>query len=268
MLFNAKNGTLPLGDASMDYIRFGTGKRDLILLPGLGDGLKTVKGTALPMAAMYRLFATDFTVWCFSRKEPPEPGCTTRDMARDLKQAIDLLGIDRADLLGASMGGMIAQHFAAEYPETVNHLVLAVTCPCPNPLLEESIGEWVSHAQAGDHTALMESNVRRIYSDGYYRKNKWLIPLMGRLTKPRSYNRFLTQAHACLTHNALDRLSAIQAPTLVIGGEQDRALGAEPSRRIAAVIPGAVLKMYPNWGHGVYEESPDFNRTVFDFLLS
>lgn len=268
MLFNAKNGTLPLGAASMDYIRFGTGKRNLILLPGLGDGLRTVKGTALPMAVMYRLFASDFTVWCFSRKEPLEPGCSTRDMARDLKQAMDLLGIERADLFGVSMGGMISQHFAADYPDALNKLVLAVTCPCSNPLLEESIGAWISHARSGDHTAFMDSNVRRIYSDGYYRKNKWLIPIMGRLTKPKSCDRFLIQAHACLTHDALDRLAAIQAPTLVIGGEQDNVLGGEPSLVIATTIPGAVLKMYPQWGHGVYEEAPDFNGTVLNFLLS
>lgn len=268
MLFNAKNGTLPLRDAPMDYIRFGTGKRHLILLPGLGDGLRTVKGTALPMAAMYRLFAKDFTVWCFSRKEPLEPDCSTRDMARDLKEAMDLLGIERTDLFGVSMGGMIAQHFAADYPDALNKLVLAVTCPCSNPLLEGSVGEWVSHARSGDHTAFMDSNVRRIYSEGYYRKNKWLIPLMGRLTKPKSCDRFLTQAHACLTHDALERLAAIQSPTLVIGAEQDNVLGGEPSRVIAAAVPGAVLKMYPNWGHGVYEEAPDFNRTVLNFLLS
>lgn len=268
MLFNAKNGTLPLEDASMDYIRFGTGKRNLILLPGLGDGLRTVKGTALPMSAMYRLFAKDFTVWCFSRKEPLALGCSTRDMARDLKQAMDLLGIERADLFGVSMGGMIAQHFAADYPDVLNKLVLAVTCPCANPLLEKSVGEWISHAKSGDHTAFMDSNVRRIYSGGYYRKNKWLIPIMGRFTKPKSYDRFLLQADACLTHDALDRLPVIQSPSLVIGGQQDHALGGEPSRVIAAAIPGAVLKMYPDWGHGVYEEVPDFNRTVLNFLLS
>ena len=268
MVFNAKNGSLSMDGATMDYIRFGTGPRMLIILPGLGDGLRTVKGTALPMAAMYRLFAKDFTVWCFSRKEPLEPDCTTRDMARDLKQAMDLLGIQKADLFGVSMGGMIAQHFAADHPDTVNKLILAVTCPCPNPLLEESLRAWISHARTSDHTALMDSNLRRIYSDGYYRKNRWLIPLMGKLTKSKTYDRFLLQANACLTHNALDRLCQIQSPTLVIGGEQDHVLGPEPSRQIAAAIPGAVLKMYPRWGHGVYEEAPDFNRTVFDFLLS
>ena len=268
MLFSACNGTVSMESAAMDYIRFGTGSRTLILLPGLGDGLRTVRGTALPMALMYRLFAQDFTLWCFSRKHPLPEGCTTRDMARDLKEAMDRLGIEKADLCGVSMGGMIAQHFAADFPDRVNRLVLAVTCPRPNPILEESIEEWVSLARQGDAAGFMESNVRRMYSDAYYRKNKWLTPIVGALTKPKSYDRFFIQARACLTHDAFGRLGQISAPTLVIGGEQDKALGVQASCDLAEAIPNARLKIYPQWGHGVYEEAPDFNQTVLQFLLS
>lgn len=265
-MLHAGNGTLLLDGASMDYIRFGTGKRILVMLPGLGDGLRSMKGTALPMAAMYHVFAKDFTVYAFSRKNDLPEDYTTRDMARDLKAAMDLLGIARADIFGVSMGGMIAQHFAADYPEAINRLILAVTCHEPNPILRESIDEWSSLARAGDHAALMESNLRRIYSEGYYRKNRWMIPLVGLLTRPKSYDRFLALARACLTHDAAARLPLIRAETLVIGGEQDHTLGAEPSRQIAAAIPGAKLKMYRQWGHGLYEEAPDFNRTLLDFL--
>ena len=268
MLLHAKNGTLSISGSAMDYIRFGTGHRTLLILPGLGDGLRTVKGTALPMAAMYRLFAKDFTVYAFSQKAGLPQGYTTRDMARDVRTAMDVLGIEKADLFGVSMGGMIAQHFAADYPDRVHKLILAVTCPRPNPVLTESVTEWLALADAGDHAALMDSNLRRIYSADYYRKNKWLIPLIGRLTKPKSYDRFRIQTNACLTHDAFHRLPAIQAQTLVIGGEKDLALGAEASRELAARIPGACLKLYPRWGHGVYEEAPDFNRTVLNFLLS
>lgn len=92
------------------------------------------------------------------------------------------------------------------------------------------------------------------------------MPALGLLTKPKSYDRFLIQARACLSHDARDRLREIKAPTLVIGGEQDLALGPEASRELAAAIPGAALKMYPQWGHSLYEEAPDFNETVLEFL--
>ncbi len=266
MLYQAKNGTLNIGNTTMDYIRFGSGKRTLIMLPGLGDGLRSMKGTALPMAVMYRMFAKDFTVYAFSRRNVLPEGFTTRDMARDQAEAMAQLGIEKADIFGVSMGGMIAQWLAIDFPERVDKLILTVTSARPNPILRESIGEWVSCAKRGDHVAFMDSNVRRIYSDAYYCKNKWMVPLMGKLTKPESYDRFFVQAEACLTHDAFDRLDQIHAPTLVIGGEQDKALGGEPSREIAGGIPGAKLRMYGQWGHGLYEEARDFNQVVLDFL--
>ena len=266
MLYHAKNGTLTIGDTRMDYIRFGTGQRNLVILPGLGDGLRSVKGTALPMAYMYRLFAKDFTVYAFSRKNELPQDYTTRDMAQDQRLAMEQLGIRKADIFGVSMGGMIAQHLAIDYPEKVGKLVLAVTSARTNPILEESVAEWIALAERGDATGFMDSNLRRIYSEKYYRQNRWMAPVVGWLTKPKSYDRFYVMANACLTHDACENLGRIQAPTLVIGGEKDLALGGEASKEIAAAIPGAVLRMYEQWGHGVYEEEKTFNQTVLDFL--
>ena len=266
MLFHAKNGTLSLEKGTMDYIRFGTGGRVLIMLPGLGDSLRSVKGAAVPMAIMYREFARKFTVYSFSRIDPMPTGYTIRDMANDLAQAMTALGIRRADVFGVSMGGMIAQWLAIDHPERVDRLILAVTCPEPNPILLESLAEWVALAKAGDHGAFLKSNMRRIYSEGYCRKNLWMVPILGLLTKPKSYERFFIQAQACREHDALARLPGIRARTLVIGGEQDKALGGSASKTIAAAIPGAELKMYQQWGHGLYEEAKDFNGVLLEFL--
>ena len=266
MIYNAKNGILKLDGTTMEYIRFGSGKRILVMLPGLGDGLRSMKGTALPMAMMYRLFAKAFTVYVFGRKTLIPQGYTTRDMAEDVVKAMEQLAIPCADILGVSMGGMIAQYLAVDYPERVGKLILTVTSARPNPILIESIEAWTACAKADDHTALMDSNLRRIYSEDYYRKNRWMVPILGKLTKPKSYDRFLRQADACLTHDAYEKLPEIKAETLVIGGEKDRALGGKPSEEIAARIPDARLYMYAQWGHGLYEEAKDFNQRVYDFL--
>ena len=266
MLYNAKFGVLNLNGGAMEYIRFGTGRRILVMLPGLGDSLRSMKGTAVPMAILYRMFAREFTVYAFSRKADLPEGYTTRDMARDQAQAMEMLGISRADIFGVSMGGMIAQYFAVDYPEKVNKLILTVTSPRPNPILEASVGEWMDCARRGDHAAFMESNLRRIYSEAYCRKNGWMVPLLGKLTKPKSYDRFFVQANACLEHDAYDLLHLIQSPAFIIGGGQDKALGGEASREIAERITGAKLLIYPQWGHGLYEEAKDFNKTVLDFL--
>ena len=266
MLYNAKNGTLNIGNTTMDYIRFGSGQRTLVMLPGLGDGLRSMKGMALPMAFMYREFCKDFTVYAFSRRNELPEGYTTRDMAKDQAEAMAQLGIEKADIFGVSMGGMIAQHLAIDYPEKVNKLILTVTSARPNPILTESIDEWVALAKRGDHAGFMDSNLQRSYSDGYYRRNKWLAPIVGKLTKPKTYDRFFVQANACLTHDAYESLHKIKAPTLVVGGEQDKALGGDPAKEIAARIPGAQLRMYEQWGHGLYEEAKDFNQVIVEFL--
>ena len=74
-------------------------------------------------------------------------------------------------------------------------------------------------------------------------------------------------ANACLTHDAYEDLHRITAPTLVVGGQQDKALGGEASQEIAGKIPGAELKMYEQWGHGLYEEAKDFNQLILDYLI-
>lgn len=267
-MLHAKNGVLDMSGTQMEYIQFGTGSRVLILLPGLGDGLRTMKGTALPMALLYRDFAKEYTVYGFSRLNRLPRNYTTQDMARDQMQAMDLLGIEKADILGVSMGGMIAQYLAADYPEKVDRLILAVTAARPNPRIQASIGEWMEQAQAGDHAALMDSNLRLIYSEGYYRKNKAMIPMIAAMTKPKSYERFLVQAQACLTHDCYGKLGTITAPTLVLGGEQDAVLGPEPSQEIAGLIPNAKLKLYEAWGHGVYDEEKSFFPYILDYLTN
>jgi len=268
MFFGAKSGSLELSGGKMEYIRFGRGAQVLIMLPGLGESLQSINGTAIPMAILYREFAREFTVYAFGRKFPLLDGCTTRDMARDQAEAMERLGIEKAHILGVSMGGMIAQWLAIDHPERVDRLVLAVTSAEPNPILTESIEEWVYLAKAGDAAEFMRSNLRRMYSEAYCRKNLWLAPIVGRLTKPKSYERFFIQSKACLTHNAADNLCRIGAKTLVLGGEQDKALGGEASRHIAAKILGAELKLYPQWGHALYEEEKTFNRTVLEFFRS
>ena len=266
MLWNVKNFTVSLGDSEMPCAAFGRGSRTLVLLPGLGDGLKTVRGMALPLAWMYRRFARDFRVLVLSRKTPLAENSTTADMAEDVACALEQLGVSRAAVVGVSMGGMIAQHLAIGYPELVEQLVLVATCPCPNPILEEAVEGWMDMARRGDHRALMVDNGRRIYSDGYLKKYGWMFPVAALFSKPRSYRQFLIMAQACRTHDARAGLVSIQAPTLVVGGERDKTLGSDPSRALAACIPDAQLKMYPQYGHGCYEEAPEFQQTLLEFL--
>ena len=123
----------------MFYAAFGRGCRKLIVLPGLSDGLATVKGKAWILSSPYKRFFRDYTVYMFSRKNQMPEGYSIRDMARDQVEAMKSLGIEKACIMGVSQGGMIAQYMAIDYPETVERLILAVTAPNANAVVDNAV---------------------------------------------------------------------------------------------------------------------------------
>lgn len=266
MFYNAKNGRLLIGETDMDYISFGKGSKDLVMIPGLGDGLTTVKGTAVPFAILYQVFAKRYKIHVFSRKNVLEEGYTTKDMAGDQMQAMQMLGIEKADIVGISQGGMIAQHLALDYPEMVDKLILAVTSSRLNSTLDAVVSHWIDLAKQEDYKALMKDTAEKMYIKYDGGKSGWLLPIMEKIGAPDSYERFIIMAKACLSHNAYDELHKIKALTLVIGAEKDMVLEGQSSKDIAEQIPDCYLTMYEEYGHGVYEEARDFNQLVLDFL--
>lgn len=266
MLLNALNGSIALNNAQMDYIRFGYGDKTLIMLPGLSDGLRTVKGMAIPFAVSYRAFAKRFQVYVFSRINQLKPGYSTKDMADDVKMAMDALGIASAGVLGVSQGGMIAQYLALDYPFAVEKLALAVTSSRPNPILREALEAWIGMARRGDYRSLIVDTAQRSYSDAYLCARRPLLALVGRSGGPKDYSRFIIEAESCLNHNAYSRLGEIRCPTLVLGGGDDRIVGAVASREIAGRIEGSCLHMYDGLGHAAYEEAKDFNGRLMRFF--
>ena len=187
-------------------------------------------------------------------------------MAGEVAATLRELGVNRADVIGVSMGGMVAQWLAADYPDLVEKLVLCVTVPACNSLIAENVARWLDMADAGNHQALMIDTAERMYTGSNLKKMRLAYPLLGLVGKPKTYDRFRVQANACLTHDASEALHAIQCPTLVIGGEDDATVGLEGSQALAAAIPGAELKTFPGFGHGLYEEVPGFCELVASWL--
>ncbi len=264
-MLKAKNGRLGLSAGEMDYIRFGSGKRVLLMLPGVGDGLTTVKGLAVPFALMYRALAKDFTVYVFSRRVHLPQHMTTRDMAEDVNEAMEKLGLAGAAVVGVSQGGMIAQWLALDHPDKAAKLVLTVTLSRSNDTVREAVALWSDMARRGDYKGIMLDTAERSYTPRRIRRARLTYALMGNLGKPKSFERFLIQAESCLTHDAYDELGRIACPTLVIGGTEDKIVTGAASEEIAAKIPGSELYMYDGLSHGLYEEAPDFLKRVEDF---
>ncbi|MBR5364634.1 MAG: alpha/beta fold hydrolase [Clostridia bacterium] len=266
MLWNAKNGRVPLGDTEMEYVSFGRGARHLIVLPGLSDGLATVGGKALLLAPPFRRFFDRYTVWMFSRKNRMPAGTAIRDMAEDQARAMESLGIGEAAVLGVSEGGMIAQMLAVMHPERVSALILAVTAPYANEMSRGCVNRWIGLAREGRHRELMIDTAERSYSPAYLKKYRKLYPLLGHVGRPASYDRFLVNAEAILSFDAREEIGRIACPALILDGEEDQIVGAEASRELHAGIPGSKMHLYPGLGHAAYEEAKDFYDRICDFL--
>ena len=267
-LMNAKNLTVPVQGREMDCASFGSGPRSMVIIPGLSDGLMTVKGRAWLLAGPYRRFWEDFTVYVCSRSNDLPEGFSIRDMASELAEAMGVLGMERACILGVSQGGMIAQYLAAEHPALVERLALAVTGPWANEVVQSFVRHVRDLAEKGDHRQLMIDSAEQSYSEKRLKKLRLSYPVLGKVGKPESYRRYLINCEAILRFDARDLAAEIACPTLILGGEEDRVVGPEGSRELHAHIPGSELYLYPGLGHGAFEEAPDFNERIYRFFTA
>ena len=252
----------------MDYVTFGTGNQPLVIIPGLGDGLQTVKGMAMPFSITYRILADRYKIYVFSRINELRQGYTTRDMAADVAEAMEVLTITSAYVMGISQGGMIAQWLAADFPERVQKLILAVTTAKPSQLARERIEHWQKLSQSGNFKHLMLDIAQHSYTQKSYQKWRLLYNVMGIFGRIKDKQRIDIQSVSCLKHDSLDFLEKINCPTLIIGAEKDDVLGVDGSFGLHHHIRGSQLIILSGCGHALYEQNKDFQKRVLVFLES
>lgn len=267
-MYSAKNATLSINGKTVDYVTFGTGNQPLVIIPGLGDGLQTVKGMAMPFSITYRILADRYKIYVFSRINELRQGYTTRDMAADVAEAMEVLTITSAYVMGISQGGMIAQWLAADFPERVQKLILAVTTAKPSQLARERIEHWQKLSQSGNFKHLMLDIAQHSYTQKSYQKWRLLYNVMGIFGRIKDKQRIDIQSVSCLKHDSLDFLEKINCPTLIIGAEKDDVLGVDDSLGLHQHIKDTQLTILPECGHALYEQNKDFQKRVLVFLES
>ena len=265
---STKGKTLYFNNKSMDYVTFGKGKKPLVIIPGLGDGVQTVKGKAQLFSLSYRLLAKHYKIYVFSRINELRQGYTTRDMAADVAEAMETLNLDVAYVMGISQGGMIAQWLAVDFPERVQRLILAVTTGKPSQLARERIENWQKLSQSGNFKHLMLDIAQHSYTQKSYQKWRLLYNVMGIFGRIKDKQRIDIQSVSCLKHDSLDFLEKINCPTLIIGAEKDDVLGVDDSLELHQHIKDNQLTILPECGHALYEQNKDFQKRVLVFLES
>ena len=194
-------------------------------------------------------------------------------MAEDVRCLLDAAGCRQVDLVGISMGGVIALQTAVDYPDRIRKLVLVNTFA----RLKAAGGEpAAAREMALLHLALHPAQYCGAAGTGALRRKKIISTPEQEALRQELYNQVILSDPACLPlHHAgpgifdlRHRLGEIHLPTLVISGEQDGTVPLANQVRLAEGIPGARHVIIPEAGHAVTVDHPqEFNQILFSFLL-
>lgn len=267
----AQSGTVQANGQELYYELHGEGP-PLVLVMGIGYD------SSLWTLAQVPVLSTQFQVILVDNRDAGRSSKARQsykiaDMADDLAGLLDALGIQRSHLLGLSMGGMIALEFALRHGDRLDRLVLAGTGAAPARSAADPIQIW-SWVKANDATGEVFGGQQfvSLFSTAFLRNHEAVrdtADLLASNPYPMSPEAYGRQANAYRQFDALDRLAAITAPTLVVVGEQDLLTPPWIAREVAEAIPGARFEVIRGDGssHVVPIECPDeFNRLVLDFL--
>lgn len=264
---------------AIEYDTFGASDRpSILLIMGLGAQL-----TLWPVEFCEALVARGFHVIRFDNRDvglsskfehagipdmaammmavmtgkKPEATYSLADMAADATGLLDALGVDHAHIVGASMGGMIAQVVAATYPERVLSLT-SIMSTTGNPAIPQAqpaaMAVLTNRPTTTDTDSLVAFtvNAARVIGSPAYPANEERLVTRVRADLARSYSPtgYMRQMAAIMASgDRRAQLSAITAPTLVIHGDSDPLVSVEGGRDTAANINGAELKIIPGMGH-------------------
>lgn len=238
----------------------------LLLVMGLGRGVDGWRLQTPVFAEHYRVIVFDNRG--SGRTSSPDTYYTMEMMAGDAVALLDVLGIEKAHVLGKSMGGYIAQEIAIGHPGRVQSLILAATSAGPYVLQHGLLKAWVSRVLPGlSKQEFFSLLLPFMFNDITFEDDVMVRLALGAIAGRNQTPAMKRQLQACAAHCARGRLEQVSAPTLVLAGKQDTFLPIRLTLELARCIPGAKLTMVDGGGHGLNEDIPDaFNNAVLDFL--
>ncbi len=253
----------------------------VILVHGYGG---SKKGWFIQIPALLK----EFKVIAFDNRgsgksDHPDYPYTMEMYSDDINGLMDFLKIEKAHVMGVSLGGMIVQNFILKYPERVNKLVLMNTFPgFPNTqglelyraskvqyyedLKKNPLKTFLNSARGGysrEFRKMMEVDPKRKFY------GLWSLEdlINNDLADPMTPQDINNAAAAIAKHNVTDRLHEIRSKTLVLCGEKDRLASVSINKLIHEKIPNSVFKIIMGAGHGSnLEKAPEVNKIILDFL--
>jgi pimeloyl-ACP methyl ester carboxylesterase len=257
-----------LGDRRLYYEEHGSGQ-PVLLLNGLGAdhfawGLQTEY-----LKDFFRVVVFDNPG--VGQTVGPKGPYTTALFADVAAFLLERLEIDRAHVVGASMGALIAQQFAVRRPDLVRSLVLHCPWWRPDPHTQALIRSWQTIARSAGMLELSRQIWLWVFTPSFYEGRPEVFAELERQLAEnphaQSVEAFCDQAEACVTHQPLEQLTGVEAPTLIAVGDSDILTPPAHAREIHRRIPRSLLHIWPHMGHAPFWEIPEeFNKLNHDFL--
>lgn len=252
------------------YQAFGRNDGDvLLLLQGLGADSRGWVLQRMALGRRYRCLAVD------NRGVGGSAGAARPfslvEMAEDAVAVLDAEGVDRAHVMGASMGGVLAQFVGVSHPERVRSLVLACTACRHHAWRRELFTEWAEAVEADGMSGLASDALRWLIGPRLQRRFGVWLNLMARIVLQGSPENFVAQVHAILDASDEVRveLAGVRAPTLVITGSQDLLTPLGDAEELHELISTSRLVELRGAAHALMVEAPNaFNRAVLEFLTT
>ena len=248
------------------------GAYPVLLIIGWGGNLKLWKYQIDDLSKKFNVVSFDNRGT--GKSEGSDQEYSMKDLACDAIVLLDELGIEETHVIGESMGGMIAQELALNYPSRVNKLVLSCTFPKPGENEIKGIKLLESAGSGSISTEDVNTNYIRIvlstmFSREYIKKQgEALVKDFGGAIQPLvPFDEMARQGRAIIGFDALDRLNKLRCPTLILSGTEDSITLPHNSEKMAQIIPNSRLERFEGAGHLIpWERKDEFNKLVMDFL--
>jgi 3-oxoadipate enol-lactonase len=239
----------------------------LLLIMGLGYGRWGWEPVAEQLAQHFRVITFD-NRGIGESDAPPGP-YTMGQLAADAAAVLDAFEVEQADVVGTSLGGMVAQELTITRPERVGRLVLACTTPggvTSHPMPQPTV-DLIQEATHLDPLVALRRFTENALAPGPDRPELVERILELRLSHRFDFGGWQAQALAAATFDAIDRIGRIEAQTLVLTGTADTVVDWRNSQLLAKGIPDARLELLPGCGHLFFWEEPEtFVEIVTRFI--
>ena len=238
----------------------------VLMIQGLGADKHGWDMQRYLLAAFYRVIALDNRG--AGRSDKPFGHYSLEQMAEDAVAVLDDVGVESAHIVGASMGGAIAQIVALKHPARVRSLTLACTACRNHPWRVELLNSWATRASERGMGAMAREAARWVIGPRSFRRLMPAFGWLGPLAMGRPTHAFVAQVRAILaTQSQAELLSTVTVPALVMVGNQDILTPRGDSEELAERLPNAELVVISGAAHGfMVEHATTFNRVLLEFL--